>query len=618
VKIVLKTIIRNFIHRPAINLINLFGLSISLSIVIILSVYCYSELTTDRFHENSNDVYLLKKGTEGIYLPGILSETIIDKVPGLKSVVRIAPSWEAPVFKVENKEPITTDMIFADEDFFELFTYKTSEGDIKSALNEPMSVVITENLASKLFGEEKALGKSIILNNKKNLIVSAVIKEQENNTCLNFSALTSIATRKIIQSGDDEFKEWGWNNFQIFLLLEKTINPVDVIKNIIRIIPENEQKYYSGANLVSLRKLYFSKFSLFGSEYLVSGNKKKVIVLLMVAILVMTIALINYINISTSQWQERVKETGILKVLGASRSEITRNILTESFIFFLASMIIAIQLAISFSPFIRDFTGIKYNERLTGSPAFFILSVIVILLLSIIFSILPALRISSSRAVDNLKKTIRKNTTNYSVNGVMVTMQFSIAIALIAFTILVQKQVRFGTNNLGMNQDNIIGIKFTEELHSKKDILKERLEKESAIKEISLSQYFPGKVISSWGTKMILNGESIQIQFNTFNADAEFFKMMGLELISGKFYSDDLSSDNDKIIVNEAFLRKHNLSDPIGGTILVGMMGQPVSHAEIVGIVKDFHYKPVNKEIEALVISLFIVWYMFRQTILRC
>jgi putative ABC transport system permease protein len=599
-KIIFKSIIRNFIRYPATNLINLFGLSVSLSIVIILSTYCYSELTTDSFQKNVNETYLLKKNPDAIYLPGILYETIIGKIPGLKSLVRITGSWEPPVFQSGNKEPLTSDLIFADEDFFKMFSYSTEEGDLNLALSEPMGIVITEELAGKLFGKEKALGKQVMMNNRYSLTVKAVIKEQKKNTCLNFSAVTSIATKNIVQSNGDEMKDWRWNNFQMFLLLEKAVNTEDIIKNMVKLIPEEEQKNYSEASLVPLIKVYFSKISVFGSDYLRSGSRKKVMTLLFIAVLVLIIALINFINISSSQWHVRLKQTGIMKVLGAPRSEIIRNVLAESLTFFMVSFLFAIQITTSLTRFISSYTGIRYNEKLATSPDFIIVAIFVVIILSIFFNIIPALKIATSRASENLKKTIKNNKTSYSINGALVTLQFTIAITLVAFTLLVQKQVRFGSSELGMNQKNIIGIKLTEQLFPKKDVLKQKLEGESAINEVSFSQYFPGKIISSWGTRLTLKGENKQVEFDTFCTDEAFFKLLGLELVSGRFFSDDLPSDKGKIVVNETFLRKYNLTDPIGGTIMVGMMGEDARPSEIIGVLKDFHYKAVNSEINAL------------------
>src|SRR5664279_3786780 len=591
-KYLFKTIIRNFRRKPVTNLINLLGLSVSLTLVIILSIYCYSELTTDSHQINGKRVYLYGLSEDRIYTPGILKDNIDLNIPEVESVVRIGGSWEAPVFQIENKEPITSDLIFSDESFFKLFTYRVIEGNLSSALKDPMKVVITKSLSFKLFGAGAALDKPIKLNNSQVLIVSAVIEEPEANSCISFSAITSMATRKIVQHDDSEFDQWNSCNFQTFILLKKGTNPKETTKTILSLFPEKYRDRFKSESLVPLKQIYFSKFSLFGSNYLVNGDKKKVLILVLVAALVLMIALINFVNISSSQWQERIRQTGVMKVIGALRSTIIRDILAESFLFFFFALLIAFYFVYTLNPLIQNYTGIHYSQKIFRSPGFIIISLAITIVLSLVFSIVPALRISCSRAIDNLKKTVKPIKTGFSLRGFLVIMQFTIAIVLIAFTMLVQKQVRYGSTNLGFNQSNIIGIKLTEQLSQKKEVLKDLLQKEPSIRLISFSQYYPGKMISQWGSDFDMNGEKKDLNFDTFSADADFFKILGLKLVIGRFYT-----DNRKAVVNETFLREHNIINPIGGKIASGDRGY-----EIIGLVKDFHYKPVNQPIVSLVI----------------
>ena len=598
-RVLLKTVIRNFIRRPVTNLINLFGLSISLTIVIILSIYSYSELTTDNFHENVNEVFLLKKNADYINTPAILAETIDGKIPGLKSLVRMQSAWQATVFQAEDKEPLVSDLLFADKEFFNFFSYKSVEGNLANALNEPMTLVISEGLSKKLFGNESAIGRSVKFNNDKIFTITAVFKEQQNNTCLYFNAITSIATQKILIPYDGLYTDWGNNNYQTFFLLEKNQDPGNILRSLQQFIPEeiNKRDHYSEASLIPLRKIYFSKNWVFGN-HLVFGNMKKTATLLMVAILVLMTALVNFINISSAQWRERIKQFGIRKVIGASRFLIIREVIVDSAIFFLTGLFISIQLSSAVSPFVHNYTGISYNDRMISSSGFLIFSVICIIILSVGISIFPAFRISSSRAIDNLRKVLLSGKTNYSENGVMISAQFAIAIALISFTILVQKQVDFGTSNLGINQENIIGIKLTPQLLGKKDVLKTTLEKEALLDLVSFSEFYPGGPMSNWGTNMNINGEKKMVFFDTFIADEKFYNLMGLELVSGRLYTDSLVTDKYKVIVNETFLKKYNISDPAGLTFHT--MEGPL--AEIIGVIGDFHHKPVNNEIAPLII----------------
>jgi len=593
---ILKPIIRNFIRKPVINLINLFGLATSLVFVIILSVYCYSELTTDSYHANGERIYLIGKPGAGMNTPAVLKPHLDMEVPGVEAAIRVAGTWEAPVFQTKEGEPITSNLIFSDPEFFNFFSYKTIEGNCATALNNPMSVVITKTLANKLFGSNSAVGKIIKYNNGKLLTVSAVIEKPTGNSFLDFSAITSIETRKILQPSEGEFKEWGWSNFQTFLLLEKNANPTQVANTIFSVFPKDAQKWVEEIHLIKLKDVYFSDLQTFGAHYIRMGDKSKALILLFVAGLILTIALVNFINISSSQWTERIKQTGILKVIGATRMVIFRNVLSETFLLFFAAIIMAIIIIAGVLPIIQNYTGIQFSTKLIFSPALFFILFIATIIFSLVLSLVPGLRISSSKAVNNLRKSVGRNSKKSYLQNGLITLQYVISIVLIAFTTIIYKQVGFGSDNLVFNQKNTIAIKLTKQL--KKDIVKEEIEKIPGVQNVSLSQFYPGKQLSSWGTKLNLNGEEKEVHFTTFSADAEFFSMMDLELIMGQLYSDDLIKDKNKVVVNESFLREFNIENAIGGTFAM----RKGTEFEIVGVIKDFHYKSIEKRIEPLAI----------------
>lgn len=599
---IFTTTYRNFERKPATNLINLLGMAVSLALVIILSVYSYSELTTDNYHKNGDRVYLFANMNGQLHMPAILKDQIDLNVPEVESTVRMASVWETPVFQTGEREPISSDMVFADEDFFKLFTYHPVEGNLETSLKDPMTIVLTQTFAQKLFGNEPALGKTVKLNNDKELTVSAVINEPEANSSLSFSALASIDTRKIVLPNGGEFTDWGWNSFQMFILLKEGTNPDETAKKIIALFPKNDQENYSKLKLNPFEKIYFSKFALGGTNYLHCGDKRKVMILLMVAALVLMIALVNFINISSSQWLEKIRQTGVLKVIGAGNANILKNALAEAFFLFLLSLFLAILIVRTLFPFISSFTGIHFNTQLLYKPSFLMVSISGTFILSMVFSFIPAFRISSSNAVDNLKKTVVPGSTSSIFRGVLVTTQFVIAIVLIAFTVLVQKQVNFGSSNLGFNQENMITIKLTPQLNGKKEVFKKLLQDKPAVEKISFTQYYPGNQFSNWRTNQEIKGVKKELSFDTFNADANFCSMIGLQLTQGRFFSDDLTTDQHKMLVNETFLRENKIDNPIGAQFMMGF-GMDANLSEIIGVVKDFHYKAVNQPIAALVIQ---------------
>ncbi|NJK97117.1 MAG: FtsX-like permease family protein [Bacteroidales bacterium] len=596
-----KSTIRTFARKPVINLINLGGLAVSLALVIILSLYCYAELTTDTHHKNIDRVYLYAELGESMYMPGILKEQIDLNVPEVESTVRIAGSWEAPAFQVEDKEPVTSDIVFADDDFFELFTYRAIEGNLETALKEPLTIVITKYLAGKLFGVGPALGKTIKLNNNNLLTVSAVIDGSEGNSCLSFNSITSMATRKIVQPNEGEFTKWEWANFQMFIMLKREVTPKHIANKILKVIPDNSKNLYTKLKLNPFANIYFSNLLQFEQSFLKIGDKTKVMVLLMVAILVLIIALVNFINISLSQWMEKIRQTGVLKVMGARKGDIFKSKLFETLLFFLLSFLLALLLVWSLSILISQYTRIHFNPTILVHPTFLLMSISVTLFIGIISSILQLWHISSSKVTDNLKATFSKETSGSVIRGTLVTFQFIIAIVLIAFTILIQKQVKFGSNDLGLNKENIIGIKLTNPLNEKKEVLKQTILEKPGVSKVSFTQYFPGKTLSHWTTIESGTDGGKTYAFDTFNADEAFFDITGLEIKEGRFYKDDLTTDKDKLLVNETFVRENKLDNAIGMKLMIGVMIE-ARPAEIIGVIKDFHYKSFDQPIGSLVI----------------
>jgi len=599
---IFKSTYRNFVRKPATNLINLLGLAVSLALVIILSVYSYSELTTDNYHKNNKRLYVysdLSSENKSLHTPAVLKDQIDLDVPDVESSVRVAGTWGEPIFQVENRDPITSDMITADPDFFKLFTYNAVEGNLETSLKEPLTVALAEPLARKLFGNEPVLGKTIKINNNQLLTVSAVFKQPKANSSMSFSSITSIATRKIVypNKGFTEF-------YNLFVLLKNGANPTETAKKITALFPKNEQdsQNYKTYQLNPFRNLYFSNFTSWRGNYLHAGDKQKVMILLMVAALVLIIALVNFVNISSSQWLEKIKQTGVLKVIGADKLSILKSVLAEAFVMFLIALFLAtIIVQLSF-PLIKSYTGIHFNPFLIYQLSFLIVSIIVIFVLSLIFSIIPAIRISSSNAVDNLKKTIDSVPSNSLARGIMVTAQFTIAIVLIAFTVLVQKQVDFGSSNFRFGKENIIGIKLTPQLRAGKDVLRKTIQDNPNTSKISFTGFFPGKIGDQWSLEQQLDGKKIQLHFDTFNGDASLCSMLDLQLVQGRLFSEDLITDAHKLIVNETFVLEHKIENPIGAKLVMGFdENAPLS--EIIGVVKDFHYKPVTEPTKSLIIQ---------------
>ncbi len=588
-----KLIIRNQLKKPVISFVNLMGLSISLALVITLSVYCYGEFTVDSQHKKADNIYLFVKAGKATYTPGVLKDAIDNNVSGIEKAVRITNTWNTPVFQYDTNEPINSDLVFADKGFFDVFTYECTEGNLKTALNNPMDIVISSTLAHKLFGNSKALGKSIKLDNKHWLTVAGVFKIPQKSS-IEFNAITNMQSRQNIQPSKGVFTSWEWNNFHLILLLNQNTSPQLVASNIINVVPEGTKKRYDGSVLLPLKEIYFSGFADEWSHYLKGGNKKKTLLLTFVALLVLVIALLNYINVSISQKHERVKQTSLLRINGANYQSIFSSIFAETLLFYFTAITIAHLIIFICEIPLKQFSGIDFDLQFIFSTKYLLTIVLVGFILCVISSTVPSFQLLTNK----LNLSGRSQITGESVflRGSLVVFQMVIAMVLIAFTILIQKQVSFGSDEFRNNQDNIVGIQLTPQLIEKQDVLKDKLAQIPNLSKITFTQYFPGKEFSSWCSDLQNENEDLKVCFNTFSSNSGLFSLMNLDLEEGSWFNENNLADKGKVLVNESFVKKYNLRHPIG--TVINMHGG----YEIAGVIKDFYYYPINQPIEPLVI----------------
>lgn len=595
-KYTLKLFYRNFRKNFSINLINLGGLSLSMAVVLMLSAYCYSELKTDAHHPKVNQTYLLTgqwDGNRSINTPGVLFEYLKTDLPGIKQAVRISNPWNPAVINRENGEAFKSEVIFADQGFFEFFNYVVIHGNINEALKEPQAIVLMKKEAERMFGKTDVIGENVLINNKHSVTIKAIIDAPGNKSFLSFKALLPISSRHVIQPSESEFTSWENWSFQTFVQLNENSNPKVVGSNLHKLIAEKSgEEEFEAIDLMPMKKIYFSNINNSWADFILLGDMTKVIVLLMVALLILTISVINFINISASSLQERLVQTGIFKILGASKAQIFKNCIFESVLIFVTSMWLAIMIAEIIKPFVTHFTGMTFPDELLLSPRFISISIILAILLGALASFWIALEHSASHPIRNLRKEHNAKTKGNILQGSLVIFQFSAAIILITFTILVNKQIKFGMSDLGFTENKLISIRLTPQL--KKDIVKNQLIQETGIEKVSISGFYPDKPFSEWHADLEDNGSIKRVGFTTFDADEQFFDLMGLTLTDGKSFNNSISYEKNKIIVNETFIRQYDIES--FSSISIN------NKYEVIGVVEDFHFKSKNQAIEPLVI----------------
>nr|WP_319570097.1 FtsX-like permease family protein [uncultured Draconibacterium sp.] len=590
---------RNLRNNSLNSVINICGLSFSIFIVLSIVAYGWSESSMDKAQKNINRSFVIQTSPGWIFTPAPLKELLNNRIPHIERTVQIASAGNDKILQFLDNTPIESNLIYADSGIFSIFNYKVKDGDLQSSLNNPMSIVLTEDFAQRIFGNETAIGKTLKFDDLHFLTVTCVIHTDEISTCLNFDGLISMESRKVIKSNPEELVNWGWNNFQTFILLNESAEVQNVIKTIKKAVPVNVKKNYGDLNLLPLKDLYFTDISMLGDNHIRFGDKKKLKILSLIAFIVLSISLINFINITSIGWYNRIKQFGIKKVIGASHLDIIRGIVYESLLLFSMSFVIAYIFTILFAIPLEKYFEIIFNPSILFSLKFITSSFGVLILLSTTVCLIPAFKIAFSNLNSNLKNSTKKKYGIIAPKGILLIVQFSITICLLLFSILVYRQINFSYNLINRESKNIIGIELNDDLEPHKASLKDKLLLNAHVQHAVLSGYFPNENIYSWSSDIILEGTEVQLEFNTFSVENGYFDLMNLNLVSGHFFKENVTHTKvNEVIVNETFTRKYGISNPVG-TILPY---DENTKYEIIGVVEDFHYQPSHISIMPLMI----------------
>ncbi|MCG8310189.1 MAG: ABC transporter permease [Cytophagales bacterium] len=597
-KYTIKLFYRNFRKNFTVNVINVGGLTLSMAVVLMLAAYCYSELTTDLYHADAKQKFLVGSSHDlnenEIVTPGILADHLMTEIPEIQNVVRLAGTWSPPVVKTQNGESFETNLMYADNGFFDMFSYTVVAGELGSALADPFSAVLSEEEATRLFGSTDVVGQHIILNNQYHVKVTAVISAMKYNSFLDFEILLPVSAIPKIPLIDNDFNTWTNWLFMTFVHLrnEATVENAELsIEAIFDAHKSTEDELAPDIRLIPVRDVYFSNIDNAWLDFLVIGNKPKVLILTMVAVLIFFMAIINYLNISSFGLQDKMHLSGLFKIIGANQKQLFKSSMLEAVITFVGVGWLAIILAEVLRPSVQRFTGLAYSEEILLAPGFIAISIGLVTSVGIVSNLMNAIKTASTLPINSVRKRSANNKGNL-FQGALVVIQFCATISLISFTILINKQIKFGGKDLGFENENIIAIEQTAQLNN--EVLKERLLNQSHIETISLTTFYPTKPCSQWGAHLMTEGGEKYIQFTVIDGDANFKDMIGLELISGRNFSNKIETDRNKVLVNESFVKKHEIKNPIGASIN--------DRFEIIGVVRDFHFKAKNYAIAPLVI----------------
>jgi putative ABC transport system permease protein len=613
--------IRNIKKHRFFSAINIAGLTVGITSCLFIFIYVKDELSFDRFHYDAENVYRIGltgriagqefNTTNTCYPVGLAMK---EEIPGITDFTRIWPASNTLVFSYEEKSFSEKKIFYVDSNFFTFFSFALLEGDPVKALNEPNSIVLTEDLAVKYFGKEPALGKMLSIGpDKRSFKVTGIARKSPSNSHFKFNALLSF-----ISVDNQVYKGWTGNSMQTYVRKDANTS-ADVINQMLEELvvkhvgPEIEQlgmtfeefKKQGGKYSYSVYPMVDSHLNnAFTDDLEPASDIKYVYTFSAVGIFVLLIACINFMNLATARSAGRAKEVGLRKTLGSVRRQLIGQFLAESFVYSFIAMILALILAYVSLPSFNFLSGKELSMAVLIDPVFIGGAVALVILIGLMAGSYPALYLTAFNPVDVLKGKLRAGMKSKGVRSVLVVVQFTVSIILISATLVVFQQLTYmQKKNLGIDKNQVITLQNMRNVGDKRIAFKDQLDKKSGIVASSYTDnIFPG--IYNINVFRIAGSEQDRL-LASYHADWDHMEVMKFNLKAGRFFSRDMATDSSACIINEAAVRELGwaLENAVDGEIL-DFSGNEPRKIKVIGVTEDFNYESLKNQVRPLVIQL--------------
>jgi len=588
-KYLIKNSIRNIINQFRFSIINATGLIIGISTFVIIFSWVKYELSFDSFNEDKNSIYRVVT-TTGAETPNPMALTLLDEVPEVVASVRyqVSPTL---TFKVDDKLFYENKVALADPELFQLFNFPFLNSTAEEALSHPFNIVLTEKMARKYFAEEDAMGKTILIENKIPARVTGIIKDLPNNSHLQFDCVVPYIVMK--ELGFDLNDWYNWNPIT-YIKLNNASNPDDVCTKV-QTIAENNRKNSSTETFVlqPLKDIHFNTKLDFDTA--ITTNPVYIYILSIGAFLILIIATINYINLSVALQKKRIKEVGIKRTLGATKTNVIKQIFVETGIMVLFSFVISFFVVYVTKSYYNDFLGDNISFNFISFESLVVFSILVVLIAGI-SSLYPAWLMSSLKLSNILGNKIQSVSKGFSLRQVPLTLQFTLSILLIIVAFSISNQLNFIKNtDLGFNSKNIVYLPLKNNSEAKFNSFKNELLKDSNIESVAVKD---NSILGLHGTNGSLEWEGKlpgeKLWVDNIYIDCQYFKILDVKFTEGRNFIEHSATDSkNAVIVNEELIKRIKLENPVGKQIKY--QGK---NKQIIGVIEDAHFQSLHKSIE--------------------
>ncbi len=612
----LKIAFRNIVRQKGYSSINIIGLALGMACCILIYFYIQYELSYDKFHEDYQDIYRVITRQEGnVYMgtdywsttPALLASTMKNDFPEVIKATRVKHRRGIIRYKANRFNEVLT---FVDPDFLDIFTFPIKSGDRHSPISDPFTVLLTQEMAQKYFGEDDPVGKTLLFNNTFEFIVRGVLENIPSNSHFHFDFLASIISLRTIVGGDwgaRYLNRWRSADFHSYIKLQNGAKP-EVLE---AKLPAFKTKYEGNASPNNFQLQPLSRIHLHSHlNFEMEANSYAWYLYLFsaIAFFIMLIGCFNYMSLATARSVQRAKEVGLRKVVGAAKRSLIRQFMSESMVFAGIAFLFAIALVSLFLPVFSTLMDRDIHFSILQNYRILLGVIGICLLIGLVAGSYPALYLASLRPVRMLKGNfLASSRKSILFRNSLVIVQFIISIALIICTQVVYDQRDFIKNkDLGFQKEYILNVYIQDPLlRETSQVFKNELLKHNKIEDVTLSSNIPvnirsGSRFASWEGKIEEEESSLGV-YRT-SVDYNYFDFYGIEIVKGRPFSEDFPSDqNEAYIINEAVAEYIGWDDPIGKRF--GWSRRNLD-GTVIGVIKDFHFFPLHMSIDGLAIKL--------------
>ena len=610
-----KTALRNIRRHKVYAIVNIIGLSIGMACMILILRWVQYELSFDRYHENADRIYRLVTDMDlgkmrGRYAVSnyIAGKTLARDYPEVEKSVRFQKVPFKLLFQYDDIQFYEDNICLADSTVFDIFTFPLIQGDPHNALNSAFSIVITEDLAQKYFGDNDPIGRIIRANNDVDLTVTGIMQNVPRNSHFLFDALVSFEIlRHIHENYQKEIEEdWMDHDNYTYLLLQKAYDYRDLEKKFPAFIEK-----HMGTTLEAIggKVEYFlqplTQIHLKSKLEFDTNNTDIVYVLAfsMIAIFVLCIACINFMNLSTGRSVSRAKEVGVRKAQGAQRSNLIHQFLCEAFLWSCLSFAGSLGLVEITLPFFHWLSGIDLSSISIFRPWFILGCLGLVLFVAIVAGVYPAVYLSGFQTIQVLTGRLKTGPTGSPFRNTLVVGQFTISIGLIIVSAIIFAQIHYMKHErLGFNKNRIVVLRMIGDSFEKSiQTIKTELSSCSGVIDVTASSHVPGG-FSGWHAFVPQGYRLDQTQvMASISIDPDFIPMMGIQIVDGRNFSDDIIEDQaESILINEEAAKRFGWKDPVGKTIR-NLLNE--TNKTVIGVVSNFHLRSLHHHLMPLYID---------------